>query len=97
MIILGIAVVFFIVIMVVFAKEVKNAPTVDEKEPFLWDDYNPMKEANVDEDVFRYTKTFCKHCKFYDGTAMCLHENNFGELTKHVVINCKDKSMFEVK
>jgi len=30
--------IFFLGI-VMFALEIKNAPTIDEREPFLWDDY----------------------------------------------------------
>ena len=27
--------------LLLFICEIKNAPTVDNKEPFLWDDYKP--------------------------------------------------------
>ena len=99
MILLGIVVVFFIVVMVLFAKEVINAPTISDKVPFLWDDYDPKNDPTSAffEEELHYTETFCKNCKFYDGTAMCLHENNFGELNINLINYCKKNSIFEAK
>ena len=33
--------------LIVFAVEIKNAPTIDDKEPFLNGDYNPDKDPNA--------------------------------------------------
>lgn len=44
--VLGFFLGMFIVFAVVFYAEAKNAIVVDEKEPFLHDDYNPKEEAN---------------------------------------------------
>jgi uridylate kinase len=99
MIILGIVVVFFIIVMVLFAKEVKNAPTINDKAPFLWDGYDPKNDPTSAffEEELHHTDTFCKNCKFYDGTAMCLHENNFGEININLINYCKKNSIFEAK
>ena len=96
-----IAAIFFTIAMALFYAEVKHAPTIDEKEPFLHDDYNPNKalllKARLEDDMFHFAETFCTNCKFYDGTAMCLHEENFGELVDNIIKHCKKESMFEAK
>ena len=99
MIILGIVVVFFIIVMVLFAKEVRNAPTISDKAPFLWDDYGPKNDSTSAflEEELHHTETFCKNCKFFDGTAMCLHENNFGEININLINYCKKNAIFEAK
>ena len=101
MIILGIVVVFFIIVMVVFAKEVKNAPTINDKAPFLWDDYGPKKDPTnkpkLEDEELRYAKIFCKNCNFFDGTAICLSEKNFGDLSITLIKHCKSNSLFEAK
>ena len=33
--------------LIVFAVEIKNAPTIDENEPFLNGDYDPDKDPNA--------------------------------------------------
>jgi uridylate kinase len=99
MIILGIVVVFFIIVMVLFAKEVRNAPTISDKVPFLWVDYDPKKDPSSDlfEKELHHTDAFCKNCKFFDGTAICLHENNFGEININLINHCKKNAIFEAK
>ena len=79
--------VMFVVSSAIFIGEARHAPLIDDKAPFLWDDFDPKE--------YHFMETFCQHCKFYDGTAMCLHGENFGELGKHVVEYCKKKSFFE--
>ena len=85
----------------IFYTEAKHAPLVDEKEPFLHDDYDPSRamllKARLEDDMFHFAETFCTNCKFYDGTAMCLHEENFGELADNLIKHCKKESMFEAK
>lgn len=34
---------FAIVVVALFVREIKNAPVVDEKQPFLWDDYSALE------------------------------------------------------
>jgi hypothetical protein len=41
-IIVGI-VVMFMLCLCIFYYEIKHAPTIDPKEPFLWDDYDEKK------------------------------------------------------
>ena len=93
--------IFVIIVMGIFITEVKHAPFVDEKEPFLWDDYDPKKDPTkklkLEDEELHYAKTFCEHCKFFDGTAMCLNENNFGELSINLIKHCKSISLFEAK
>ena len=86
--------VMFVVSSAIFIGEARHAPLIDDKAPFLWDDFDPKKKE-VSEEEYHFMETFCQHCKFYDGTAMCLHEDNLGELGKHVVEYCKKKSFFE--
>ena len=102
-----IATVFVIFVVCVSYHEIKNAPTIDEREPFLWDDYGPKKDPTMqndvsmknelDEELAHFAETFCEHCKFFDGTAMCLVDSNFGELSINLIKHCKDKSLFEAK
>jgi hypothetical protein len=102
-----IAVVFVIFVVSVFYHEVKNAPTIDEREPFLWDDYDPKKDPTMqndsstktewDEELTHFAETFCNNCKYFDGTAMCLTDSNFGELSINLIKHCKDRSLFEAK
>ena len=33
----------FVIGIILIARDFKNAPIVDDKEPFLWDDYKPKK------------------------------------------------------
>lgn len=86
--------VMFVVSTAIFIGEARHAPLIDDKAPFLWDDFDPKKKE-VSEEEYHYMETFCQHCKFYDGTAMCLYGDNLGELGKHVVEYCKKKSFFE--
>jgi hypothetical protein len=85
-IILGILAVLSLISAIILFYEVKHAPLIED------DDYMPKEE-----EVVKYCETFCQHCKFFDGTAMCLQENNFGVLTNHLVDLCKKDSFFEVK
>ena len=84
-----------------FYTEAKHAPLIDEKEPFLYGDYDPKKDptlkAKLEDDMFHFAETFCTNCKYFDGTAMCLHEENFGELAGNLIKHCKKESMFEAK
>lgn len=85
----------------IFYTEAKHAPLVDEKEPFLHGDYGPKKDPTkkfkLEDEELHYAETFCEHCKFFDGTAMCLNEDNLGELSINLIKHCKAKSLFEAK
>jgi hypothetical protein len=85
--------IIFIISAVLFISEIKKAPLLDDKEPFLEGDYNPKKDPTLF--VYDYAETFCKNCKFYDGTAMCLHEDNIGVVDMNLIDSCKKESMFE--
>lgn len=85
--------IIFIISTVLFISEIKKAPLLDDKEPFLEDDYNPKKDPTLF--IYDYVEKFCKHCKFYDGTAMCLHEDNIGVVGLSLIDSCKKESMFE--
>lgn len=94
MIVIGIIFMIIVVVsMAAFLGEVKKAPLIDDKVPFLWDDYDPKKDKSTEE--YHFVTTFCENCKFFDGTAMCLHEDNLGEIVRHRIKYCKEKSMFE--
>ena len=80
--------VIFLMCCVLFTIEIKIAPFIDENKPFLWDDF---------EEENHYSKIFCKNCKFFDGTAMCLNEHNFGQISHGKIKSCEEKSLFEVK
>ena len=85
--------IIFIISTVLFISEIKKAPLLDDKEPFLEGDYNPKKDPTLF--IYDYAEKFCKHCKFYDGTAMCLHEDNIGVVGLSLIDSCKKESMFE--
>ena len=72
---------------IIFFYEIKHAPIIED------DNDCKLKE----ETVVKYYETFCQHCKFFDGTAMCLHEDVFGVLNNHIVDWCKKDSFFKVK
>ena len=38
---------FFVLGAILFYTEVKNAPLIDDKEPFLHDDYDPAKDPTI--------------------------------------------------
>ena len=92
-------IVFVVVTIALIVKEAKNAPLIDDRAPFLWDDYDPKNDPTSAffEEELHHTETFCKNCKFYDGTAMCLHENNFGEININLINYCKKNAIFEAK
>lgn len=93
MIILYFLGIMFIISTVLFISEVKKAPLIDDKKPFLHGDYDPKKDPTLI--AYDYAEKFCKHCKFYDGTAMCLHEDNIGVVDLSLIDSCKKESMFE--
>ena len=85
-IVIAILVVISLISAIIFFYEVKHAPLIED------DDYMPKEE-----EVVKYCETFCQHCKFFDGTATCLHEDIFGVLNNHLVDLCKKDSFFEAK
>jgi hypothetical protein len=91
-IILGAFTLFIVVFMILLLREIKNAPLVPDTMPFLRGDYVP-----TGEEYFKYFNTFCKNCKFFDGTATCLNEHNFGVVDDHNTKVCKKDSIFEPK
>ena len=95
MIILYFLGIMFIISTVLFIFEVKKAPLIDDKEPFLKGDYNPKEDPTLF--AHDYAEKFCKHCKFYDAVAMCLHESNVGVVGVNLIENCKKASMFEAE
>ncbi len=46
-ILLGIFGAIFVVSAILMGHEIKNAPIVDDKEPFLWDDYDEKKDKTL--------------------------------------------------
>ena len=89
-IILGAFTLLIVVSMILFIREIKKAPLVPDTKPFLRGDYVPNGEKH-----FKHVNTFCKNCKFFDGTATCLHEQHFGLIDKHKTEFCKENSLFE--
>jgi hypothetical protein len=89
-IILGTFTLLIVVSMILFIREIKKAPLIPETEPFLKGDAAP-----TGEEYFRYFNTFCKNCKFFDKTATCLHEDNFGLIDEHKSRICKKRCLFE--
>ena len=89
-IIFGAFIFIMVVSMILFIREIKKAPLVPETEPFLRGDYVPSGEEH-----FKHVNAFCKNCKFFDGTAMCLHENHFGLIDEHKAKICKEDSLFK--
>jgi hypothetical protein len=87
--------IIFIISTVLFISEIKKAPLLDDKEPFLEGDYDPKEDSTLA--IYDYAETFCKNCKFYDGTAMCLHEDNIGVVDINLIEVCKKASMFEAE
>lgn len=85
-IVIAILVVISLISAIILFYEVKHAPLIED------DDYMPKEE-----EVVKYCETFCQHCKFFDGTATCLHEDIFGVLSNHLVDLCKKDSFFEAK
>ena len=92
-------IVFALITATLIVREAKNAPLIDDREPFLWDDYDPKKDPSSDlfEKELHHTDAFCKNCKFFDGTAICLHDNNFGEININLINHCKKNAIFEAK
>ena len=90
--IIGFFVLIMLVIMILLLREIKNAPLIPDTEPFLRGDIAPTREK-----YFRYFNTFCKNCKFFDGTATCLTEHSFGIINEHNTNICKTESLFEPK
>lgn len=97
MIIAFIGVAYIIISAIMFAYEIKHAPLVDEKEPFLRGDYDPKKDPTMHTVEYDHAEKFCKFCKYYDGVAMCLHEDNLGQITHDLVMCCKNNSYFNTK
>ena len=91
-IILGAFTLLIVVSMILFIREIKKAPLVPDTKPFLRGDYVP-----TGEEYFKYFNTFCKNCKFFDGTATCLTEHSFGIINEHNTNICKTESLFEPK
>ena len=89
-IILGAFILLIVVSMILFIREIKKAPLIPDSEPFLNGDYIPNEEEHS-----KHCGVFCKNCKFFDGTAMCLHENHFGLIDEHKTKICKENSLFK--
>lgn len=95
--IICIVAIWLIAVGILFAREIKKAPLVDERAPFLRGDYDPKNDPSIHTVEFDHAEKFCSHCKYYDGVAMCLNDNNFGQITHDLVLCCKNNSYFEVK
>lgn len=91
-IIIGFFALITIVFMILLLREIKNAPLVPDTMPFLRGDYVP-----TGEEYFKHFNTFCRNCKFFDGTATCLAEHSFGIINEHNTNICKTESLFEPK
>jgi len=79
------------IVSLLFSYEIRHAITILDTEPFLKGDYAE------EEPYVKYHNVYCKNCKFFDGTATCLHEHSFGILSNHNTIICKTDGFFEPK
>jgi hypothetical protein len=68
--------------------EIKNAPIIDEKEPFLHGDYDPLIEHH---------NKYCVNCAFLDNDGKCLHRYNVRNVDTQAIENCIKESMFKAK
>lgn len=90
-IIFGALVFIGFIVSLLFSYEIRHAPIVPDTEPSIEGDYAE------EEPYVKYHNVYCKNCKFFDGTAICLHGNNFGMLSNHNTIICKTDGFFEPK
>ena len=81
-----------IVAVLLFIREMKNAPLVPDTEPFLKGDCAP-----ISEEYFKHYNDFCKNCKFFDETSNCTHEVNIGVIDESKTKICKEDGLFESK
>ena len=68
--------------------EIKKAPIIDDREPFLFGDYDNMLE--------HYNK-FCKNCALLDEDNKCLHRHVIQPITRDIIEKCTAESMFVAK
>ena len=71
-------------------KEIISSEEVDNKNPFIYGDYDPKKDPTL-----KHVNLFCKHCEWFDGDSACLLKQNLGKITDDVVKNCKLNSFFK--
>ena len=80
-----------IVCVILVYVEVKKAPVIDERKPFLHDDYDEDLDPTK-----KYMSVFCQHCaKNLDG--YCNNGKYFRKIGDEMVEICKKEEYFEVK
>lgn len=82
-----VAIAWFVCSIVLFFKEIKKAPMVDDSKPFLHDDYDPEKDPTE-----KFKTTFCNNCI----KKLDWHCNNGTHFGKMIEL-CKKESLFEPK
>ena len=85
-----VAIVWLIASLILFFVEIKKAPVIDEREPFLHGDYD--EKADPTE---AYMSAFCAHCiKNIDG-KFCNNGVHLRKLGDEMVETCKKEEYFE--
>jgi len=86
-----VAIAWLVCAVVLFIKEIKKAPLVDEDKAFLFHDYDP----NTDP-IDKFKVIFCNNCiKKLNGH--CNNGTHFGKINDKVIKMCKKESLFEPK
>ena len=84
----GVVVIVFAILVFV---EIKDAPVIDERKSFLYDDYDEDLDPTK-----KYVSVFCQHCaKNLDG--FCNNGKHFTKIDDEMVEICKKEEYFEVK
>ena len=72
--------------------EIKKAPLVDDKRPFLHDDYDPEKDPTA-----KYVSVFCNNClKNLDG-IYCNNGVHLRKIGDEMIEECEKEKYFEPK
>ena len=80
---------WMVICIIIAYVEAKKAPTIDDKIPFLHDDY----DENLDP-VKKYKDVFCEHCvKNIDG--FCNNGIHFSKINEDIIKMCKKEHFFE--
>ena len=85
-----IAIIWLIASIILFAVEIKKAPIIDERKPFLHGDYDEKVDPTE-----AYMTIFCAHCKKNIDGKFCNNGVHLRKLGDEMIESCKEEEYFE--
>ena len=82
---------WMVICIVLVYVEVRKAPIVDDKMPFLHDDYDENKDP-----IEKYKEVFCEHC-IKNVTGFCNNGKHLSRIGEDMINMCKKEQLFEAE